>query len=153
MSNESIPKEDLIDTPVGEKLADILLFADDYLCHVGDNFVTRCTIRHNPDLYTYTFTLPHDICLIITTDNFRYLEYSVQHSCVDVMRPTIEERVIQIVLEYLAFKVDVTLNNTLNSVVRVLNKELDILEDKEKLSKNDSNDLDGQLLLDLEFEE
>ena len=27
------------------------------------------------------------------------------------------------------------------------------MSDEEKLSKNDSNDVDGQLLLDLEFEE
>lgn len=149
-----------MDISLDEKLCVLLSMAEEYIHHVEGKFVFKYVLYtthdrayYNPNLYCYDFMLPNNMKLSIITDNYEHLEYKVFHNYKKIAIPKIQERTIQIVFEYLALVVEYTLDNILDSTVILLDKELNMLEDKEKLPKNDSNDLDGQLLLDLEFEE
>lgn len=131
MSDKEKLTEELIDTPLGEKLADVLFFAEEYLRHVMGKFVFKYVLYtshdktdYNPNLYCYEFRLPNNIKLSIITDNYRHLEYYVWHNYTMIKIPKTKERTVQIVLEYLAMRVEDTLDNTLDSIVDILNKEL-----------------------------
>lgn len=131
MSDKEKLPEELIDTPIGEKLAGVLFFAEEYLHHVMGKFVFKYVLYtshdktdYNPNLYCYEFRLPNNIKLSIITDNYRHLEYYVWRNYTMIKVPKIKERTVQIVLEYLTMRVEDTLDNTLGSIVGILNKEL-----------------------------
>lgn len=131
MSDEEKLPEELIDTPLGEKLADVLFFAEEYLHHVMGKFVFKYMLYishgktgYNPNLYCYEFRLPNNIKLSIITDNYRHLEYYVWYNYTMIKVPKIKERTVQIVLEYLAMRVEDTLDSILDSIVVTLDKEL-----------------------------